>query len=356
MSRLWLACAVLVACGGESSGKLDVGGGVEECDLALDALEGRTFVELEAQPDGTNKENPMARMKFTKGESGLEARYTVKSISDVYTYYCDAPEGEGDDLEMYCAEKEKPVDWCQALEVHEEGSCNRKKLRKLGIKRASDDDIKAAIKEARANVAKAKKEGGRPWEMFKLNNNNLGNKLQGRLYIEVDAKRCRLSVADMYFTVHNGDKVEDTNPVGKNPFVESKDTLMFEHCTEGRNIVADLNEAEPPKDPSEIPATRMHEYGKPVHYFYFGEKEAKAEEGCTYTADTWVNWKPVGKDISITPEESGQLLWRGSHTYAEGDTISVSGKDAALFEMVRYKACNGGEKETISTTCNVFVF
>ena len=34
----------------------------------------------------------------------------------------------------------------------------------------------------------------------------------------------------------------------------------------------------------------------------------------------------------------------------------MSRTDAALFEMVRYKACNGGEKETISTTCNVFVF
>ena len=128
-----LALSLLTGCG--SGG----GAAVEEeksCGLAFDTLVDKTFVMSEAMPDQTYKDNPMARIKFFKGESGIEAKYTAKSVSDVYTYYCNAPDGEGEEREVYCAEKERPQDWCQALEVHEEGSCNRKALRKLGIEKA----------------------------------------------------------------------------------------------------------------------------------------------------------------------------------------------------------------------------
>jgi hypothetical protein len=159
----------------------------------------------------------------------------------------------------------------------------------------------------------------------------------------------------MYFTIFDGKGLEDTNPVGINPFSESDEEWLFEHCDEGRNIVADLDEADPPADLSKIPANRSHELGKPVHYFYFGEKEVKAVEGCTYSADIWANWKNVGKDLPITPEEKGGLLWRGVHTWEADALVKIQGRDAAIYEMVRYKTCAGGEKEKVNTVCNVFV-
>ncbi len=353
MSVFLLALA-LFGCGGGEEGA--AGGAAVECDLSFETLEGKTFVMSEAQPDQTYKDNPMARVKFVKGEGGMEALYTAKSVSDVYTYYCSEAKGEGEDKEMYCAEKERPQDWCQALEVNEEGSCSRKALRKLGIEKSTDDEIKEAMKAARAEVKKAKEAGGRELQLFELNNNNLGNKLQGRMYVKVDDKRCRLSLSDMYFTIHQGKKVEDTNPVGINPFVETDDALMFEHCDEGRNVVADMDSPELPKDRAEIPVQPTHDMSKPVHYVYLGENTAKAEEGCTYTADTWVGWKPGERDLVITPEEDGTLLWRASHTWEADQTLDYAGKTVGVFEMVRYKTCNGGEREKINTTCNLSLF
>ena len=351
MSPWLLALTLMFGCGGGEG----AGEEAEACDLSLESLEGKTFIMDEAQPDGSSQPAPIARVKFQKGDTGLEAMYTAKSVSDVYTYACRAPEEEDGEMRMLCAEEERPKDWCQSLEVYEDGSCNRKALRKLGLEVTNDDDVRKAIKEARAEVKKAKEAGGRELKLFELNNHNLGNKLQGRIYLKVDDKRCKLSFTDMYFTIYEGKAVEDTNPVGINPFSETKDEWMFEHCDEGRNIVADLNDPEPPAKPEDIPAERPHELGKPVYYFYYGEKEAKAVEGCTYSADVWANWKSVAKDLPITPEENGNLLWRGTHTFNQGELVKVQGRDAAIYEMVRYKQCEGGEKEKINTVCNVFI-
>ena len=87
MSVLWLALSLLTGCSGEEGG----GAAAPACDLSFDTLVGKTFVMAEAQPDQTYKDNPMARVQFTKGENGVEAKYTAKSVSDVYTYFCNDP-------------------------------------------------------------------------------------------------------------------------------------------------------------------------------------------------------------------------------------------------------------------------
>jgi hypothetical protein len=349
MNVLFLVATVLLGCGGETSETPDA----EACDLSFDTLDGKSFAMLEALPDASYRENVQARMRFVKTDGELVAKYTVMSVSDVYDYECSAPTGEGGDAEMYCAEKERAQDWCQALLVNEVGSCTKKALKKLGVKKLTDDELNAEIKAAKETVKKFK--NTEKWDQFVLNNNNLGNKLQGRLYLKIDEKKCRLSVSDMYFTIYDGKGREDTNPVGINPFVETDQDLLFEHCTEGRGVVADLNTEEPPKNLDDIPARRPHSVGKPIHYWYLGEKGIKAEEGCTYSMDTWVNWRPVEQDVAIAPEDDGALKWNFSHTFGEDDLVTVQGMNAGVVSMVRYKTCASGEKEVITVGCQAGV-
>lgn len=347
-----LAVGLLLAgCGGDEPGFQVGSASAEGCDLSLDSLAGDTYVMQMALPDGkTTKEEIQARMKFVEKEGKLTAQYTVMSVSDVYDYPC-VKRGEGDDAELYCAEEERLADWCQALEVHEAGSCTRASLKELGAS-ADDETLKAKIKEAKQTVKKYRNTEN--WDQFVLNNNNLGNKLQGRLYIKADTKRCRLQVGDFYFTIYNGKKVEDTNPVGQNPFVKTDEVLLFEHCKDGRSL-ADLTTEVPPKDLSKIPPRRNHSTGTPVHYWYLGEKEVEPAEGCTYDFDVWAQWRPVAEKQATElgkVKRKDVIKWHYSHTYTPETLVQVTGKDAAIFHMIRYKTCGGGEREKIDVVCN----
>lgn len=335
-----LLTALLTACGGDQTSAEPA------CDLSLDGLAGRTFLMHEAQPDGSYQDNPTARMRFARDGDALKVQYTVGSLSDVYTFDCTR-QTRGDKDELYCAEQERPRDWCQALEVHEAGSCTKKQLRALGISHASDDELNEAIKEAKATVNQYR--GTDKWNHFVLNNNNLANKLQGRLYIEVDARRCRLSVTDMYFTIFDGRGIEDTNPVGRNPFVESKEDFLFAHCTDGRGLL-DLDSAELPQDLSSVPPQRQHATGSEVFYHYLGETAAQPEDGCSYRYDAFAQWKPVAQGVAVEPADV-KLTWSVSHTFAAGDPITYNGQSVGVFHMIRYKEC-GGEQEQIDVLCN----
>lgn len=338
-----VALFLLAGCGGGGSADAP-----PACDLGFDTLSGRTFVMLEAQADGkSTKENVTARLRFEGQGDDLKAKYTVGSLSDVYTYPCVVHE-RGDRKELRCFEEERPRDWCQALEVHEPGLCTKSKLKELGITRTSDEDLNAAIKKARETVKEFR--GTDKWNHFVLNNNNLGNKLQGRLYVDLDPKRCRLSITDMYFTIFDGKGIEDTNPVGKNPFVETKDDLMFLHCQDGRGL-ADLTTAEVPADLSTIPPRREHQVDGDVHYHYLGESAVKAEDGCSYSYDSYAQWRPLKKGVAVEPDDKGLLRWNATHRYGAGDVVSYSGQPVGVYHMVRHKEC-GGEKQEIDVLCN----
>jgi len=119
--------------------------------------------------------------------------------------------------------------------------------------------------------------------------------------------------------------------------------------------VADLNTEEPPKNLDDIPTRRPHSVDKPIYYWYLGEKGVKAEEGCTYSMDTWVNWRPVGKDIAITPGDKGELKWTFSNSFSKDDLVTVQGHPAGVATMIRNKTCASGEKELITVACNASV-
>lgn len=334
-----LAAWTLACTGGMPGGET-----APACDLALDKLAGKSFVYLEALPGGATKEAPIARIRFDDEGGKLAAKYTVASLSDVYTMPCtERAKGEG--KELFCAEESRPRDWCQALLVGG-GECTKKALKEYGATQ-DDEALNAAIKEAKETVAKYK--GGEEWKKFELNNNNLGNKLQGRLYVSVDDKRCQLSVGDFYWTVFNGKPVEDSNPVGQNPFVKSDQEWLFEHCTEG-GMLPGIESEELPADLGTIPRARVYDLGTPYWFHYLGENARKAEEGCTYDFDVWSQWKPVSKAVPATVTDKGEVVWKLQHTFAEPVSPMGSTNTAGVLTLIRHKTC-GGKREKIDVIC-----
>ncbi len=335
-----LALAALLGCSGGEPAKP----ATPACDLTVDTLAGKTFLMLEAQADKSEVPNPQARLRFVKEGDALIAKYTVKSLGNVYDYFC---ERLGDKQEVACKTKHNVAEACRAIDIHQEGSCSKAKIEEITgwTLDAKDEEAIAAAKkelgEARASQS---------WERYKAMHHHLGNAVQGVVYAKVDTRRCRLQIDDMMKIVYQHDFKEDFNPVGTNPFVGTDDTYLFEDCPEGR-VLADLTTPELPPL-SEIPPERIHQAGQPVHYWYvLSDDSRKAAEGCTYAADLYVNWRPFKADVTMTVTD-GKIAWHVEHSYAAEDRIKVAGTDGAVFHMVRTKTC-GGEKSQIDVTCNV---
>lgn len=338
------------------------GGKAEDaCNVTLDTLDGTQWAMLEAMPDKTDRVNPKARMKWFKEGDQLKVKYTAASLGDVYTYTC-AVKGEGADAEVRCAETARIRDWCQALEVHKRGSCNAEKLAQLGAVQQTPPEVEALIKDGVAWVEKYR--GTPEWDKVVLNNNNLGNKLQGLLDGKIDAKRCRLRASDMYMTIYNGEQRIDSNPVGTNPFVQLEGEWLWEHCDDGLNLV-EFDAPELPADLATIPPPHLRVHpcagdvdmqgqcvdakGK-LYYHYLGKNGVEAQEGCTYSADIYAGWKPVGKDVAANFAE-GKVAWTWEQPW--GDLSLQPG--VGVLSMVRYKNC-GGKREKIDTLCNAAQF
>jgi hypothetical protein len=307
------------------------------CSLSMDTLNDTVWLMADPQADKTTFNNPMARLKFYDDAGVQKVKYTVKSISDVYDYTCEQTERE-----LVCKEKAKPKDWCQSLEVFRAGACNVEALRKFGAT-GTDEELTKAVEEGRKTVAGYR--NTKDWDHFKLNNNNLGNKLQGQLYAKVNTRRCNLTITDMYMTIYDGKKVEDSNPVGTNPFERSEEEYLWEHCDDGLSM-ADLETAEQPR--LDVPNKGAHALANPVYYHYLGKKNIKPEEGCSYSMDTWAQWRRAGTNIAVTPDEKGKLYWTTSHTWQ-----SLEKQPVGIFNMLHYKTCADGKREKINSLCNV---
>jgi hypothetical protein len=166
-------------------------------------------------------------------------------------------------------------------------------------------------------------------------------------------QRCQLSVTDMYMTIYEGSRVEDSNPVGTNPFIQSTVDYDFEHCTDPTALF-DFNSATLPEDKTTIPPRRMYELNQTVYYHYIGQKETKATEGCTYSADTYAQWKPLSTGQEVAVSADGVVQWNMSHAWSNLDELKVVNDQspAGVMKMVRYKTCADGKKETIDVLCN----
>ena len=320
----------LVACE-EKEGGLTIGdAGHEGCDLSPDGLVDSEWVILKINPDKSEEADHSARIKFVKEDGKLKAKYNVQSVSDMYTYECTV-KGEKKD-KLTCMEKPRVKDMCQALAAGGK-ECTEAELQKVAAG-ATPEELKEGIEKGMEIIKKYKETPD--WPKFVAQNNNLGNKLRGILYAKLDSKRCQLRVTDNYMTIYNSKKIEDSNPVGTNPFVKNEmGDLLWEHC-ENRQDFIPLNEGTYPADPANVGPQPQQTTGKPVHFWYLaGDAQAPAE-GCTYSYDTYLDGKPMQKGLSPKEADDGKgnkrLEWHVEHTFDAPSATQLGNVVTAVIE------------------------
>lgn len=344
-----LGALLLTACQEQGSG-ITVGGSgeVDSCTLTLDGLPGSTWVMLRPLPDKTEIDDTRTRLRFDKEGEEVKVKYNVGSLGDVYTYGCEKTE-----TELICREEAKLRDICQALLVGE-SACTAEELKKYEPS-ATDEELAAAVTEATANVEKYKAPGGSDWEQFKLNNNNLGNKLQGLLYIKIDDRKCRLRITDNYMTIYNGKRVEDSNPVGTNPFVKHDGgELLFEHCKDSGDLAPTRN-AEYPADLAAVQTIGRDGVGigEEVHFWYLGQDAREVVDGCKVSYDVWIDGanpkKGLEPEVAEVAGGKKEYRYHFSHTWTEPFPQGTLPAGAAV--MHRKWTCDDTTKSGEEVSC-----
>jgi len=347
MTFLAVAASIfaLSACDdGKDKKKMTLGSKSAECSLTLDTLDGTEWVYLRANPDRTDTPDPVqGRIQFSTKDGKTTAKYNVGSVQDVYTYDCETPTG----TKLTCREESHAKDYCQALAVVDK-ECTASSLRAIDPS-LTDEEVAKGIEEGMANVKKFK--GTPKWKHFVLNNNNMGNKLFGKLYVKINERKCELRVTDNYVTVYNGKRLEDSNPNGTNAFVKNElGDLLWEHCAETDNLIA-LDTAEFPKDPKNAAHTLRWAAGKDINFWYLGIDAMEAPEGCSFTFDTWLNGKPLKKgNTPGTHNLKGKdvLTWHFAHKWEKASP------KPEVVTMVRNKTC-GANTEVDQVSCAAVV-
>lgn len=338
------ALIALTACEEKTTsfGKVDA----TACAHTTETLAGTTWLYNKLAADGSGVRTPdeQTRLRFIEEGGQVKAQYTVGSFSDVYTYSCEM-KGE----ELFCQEDLKLVDYCKSMYVADK-ECTPETLAKMAPD-ATPEAIAKAAEEAKKTVDEYREK--ETWPHFVFNNNNLGNKLRGKLYAKMKTKQCYLQVTDMYTTIYNGEFKEDSNPVGTDQFAETKDEFMWEHCTDSGDMVATKVEKFPESE-EELNEQACYPNagctvapGEAVYYHYIGQDGRVAKEGCTYSYDVYADWRPVSKDQTaeiVDFKDAKEVRWGFTQTFQDSG--------AHVVEIVRYATCDG-KKEQVEVACNL---
>ena len=353
-SRSLLLLATLsfsfVGCGGEEEKKkgLTLGSKASSCDVTNSTLAGTEWLYLNTTPDGTSPDPVMGRMKFLEEDGQLKAKYNARSKSSVYDY--DSTVGE---KKVTCKEEALPTDWCRAL-LAGGGTCDVATLQGIDSDLSAEEAAKG-VKEGTAEFEEAKKtKKGDAWKRWKLGNNNLGNKLQARMYVKVVDRKCELRVTDNYMTIYNGKSMEDSNPNGTNPFVKNEmGELLWENCEadQSKNLVA-RPELGFPKDPAKAAHLAHYSVGDAIQFTYLGMDGMTPPENCSFSYDIFLEGKPVKKGLtpgeaSVRHKGKNQPVAAWLWDYKAEKPSPAGGEYVA---MVRYTQC-GAEKKQVGVAC-----
>jgi hypothetical protein len=320
MSR-WFASLVgalfalaLVGCGGGSSSTK-----APTCDLSLDNLDGM-YVSMKGDGTGADTPDKFARIKFYKDDKGKNmAVYTAGKLQEgnpatnKYTYEFEEKTTLGDLLYT-------------------------------------------------VNMIKGKSK--QRIERLKKDNRSLGMKFEGRLYVKINERRCRLQIGDYYVTYVRGEEIEDSNPTGTREYAQIDEDLSMVHCDAPRSLIAfEKEEIDLDKDKALNPFEGVYALDETwVHYLppLYEDDEMRAkqmkeahitpEEGCTYDGELWMRDERVSDKQKVPmsiDEETKRVNWR------LGFAFKKSSADGVYVEMHRYKTCNG-KREVVGNSCNVF--
>lgn len=332
----------LAACEEKKSGFVVGQPKAADCDLSLDKLAGTEWVMLKAIDADTEKPDPSARAKFYMEDGHYKLKYNVASVSDMYTYDCKVNEA-GD--ELTCKEEPKVKDWCQALVAGGKETCTYDDIKKIDpdVTQAQFDEGWKKAQE----VINRFKDDPEKWKKFVFQNNNLGNKLQGLFYAKIDKRHCWLRVTDNYMTIYNGKRVEDSNPVGTNPFVKNDlGELLWEHCENREDLIA-RPEADYPKDPDRIGHMAHYQPGQEFHVWYLAKDGREYKEGCDNSFDVWINAKPYKKGLKpeiVENKRKKELRW---HVALKFDEPSATPQGETI-TFVRHTTCDGKTETAVS--------
>jgi hypothetical protein len=306
----------------------------------------------------------MARLRFVAEEGAVRAEYTAKDPASVYTYDCVATSDNAeDDWDIACREAVDVAAWCRSLEVHEEGSCTAERIVELGAEGLDAAELERGVAMGREEVAQQRALGPEVFQRFTLINNNLGNKLQGRLQLKLPDDDCRLGLSDNYFVIYNGKGMVDSNPVGTNPFVPlDEGDWMWTSC-DTVNAITAWDTATVPDDPAEYarctnprsPCT--YELGTEVAFHYLGDQATDGEGECTYAMDVYAGWQSIARDVVVSPDAEGDLDWNTRHTFDPGGDYTQlwDGRPSSMYGVARWKQC-GQVREPIDVACTVVMF
>lgn len=340
MRRL-LACALVFASATACEEEAPPPPPAPTCALSLDELGGKSFVLTTKNKDGKWIPEKKGRMSFTKDGDTTKVKYSVHSLTSVYSYTCK----KSKPTELECWQDNPDlIEYCRALYANT-GTCNAETLAQVTGMAATDAAVVEAAKSANDGIEKLK-----PDMQERLKNdysNNESMQLRGVVRVRVKASEdeCRLSVDDMFQNFSHGQSRELENLVGRGArFVAFDTPLVFEDC---RDVNRRLVTGTDPKvfgKPGE--GLQSVSPNQTLTFAYVGDDAAKEEAGCTYSMDAWVDYEPILQAAPLTKGDDGKPYWAFSR--------SVSNKGWHAAHMYRYKTCGGAAPALMDVTCAGF--
>lgn len=307
------------------------------CDLTLDTLAGKTFVQTKKGDAGGYEADKLARMRFVQNGDALQVKYTVHSLTSVYDYTCTPKSGE-----LTCMQDSPDlVEFCRSLWANT-GSCKEDTLAQVTGVDAASPDVKAAVERVNGELAKQSDADKAKTKAAYGDNENV--QLRGVLHVRVKATddECRLSVDDMFQNFSHGSSREMENYVGRGARFAKTDTqYVFDDCRDvNSSLVASADpKAMPKPGQSQLDWSK----GDNVTFRYVGADASTEDPGCAYTMDAYFDYEPVMTGAPVKPGDDGKPYW--------GFTRSPSKAGRTVAHLVRYKSCGGAAPTLINVSC-----
>ena len=303
------------------------------CELTLDNLAGRTFVHVTRNTETKGwDEDILARARFFTEDGALKVKYNTRALADMYTYTC----GKSDDgAKLDCKEgNPRTADYCRSLIANGKECTVEEIVRLTG---ATMESAEKGVKEVQTELKKLPK---KEFEDMKKVFNSPNNQLRGMLHVKIKEKDCNLLMEDQYETIAFKVVREMQNVVGTAYFRETKKDYVFEHCKDDDNLVA-LEKPDARAKPGQ--SKRDWKVGDTVPFRFVGPEMQRAESGCNYTMDTWLNYEPLKLDAPVTVD-GGKLDWSFAHVFPQPSPRTI-------MHMYRYKQCGADSKKLVSVSC-----